>query len=90
MSHSIHSLSNSAATSGRVRESFNPPSPTLGRPDAQTAKSIEVSLLLKGLLGKSAACAYLARQAVDAKIVERVLGESGKRRGSDGVDSLIA
>lgn len=90
MSQLIHSLSESAAAPSRQRASSDQPSPTLGRPDSQTAKSIEVSLLLKGMLGESAASAYLARHAVDAKIVERVLNESGKRRGSNDADSSIA
>jgi len=92
MSNLIHSIS-SAKTLAEIRHSArefsNQPSPTLGRPDSLTAKSIEVSLMLKGMLGESAASAYLARQAVEPKIAQRVLSESGRRRGSDGVDGLI-
>lgn len=82
MSHLIHTISNSQGESTRA------PNPSLGRPDDQTARSIQVSLMLKGMLGESAASAYLARQAVEPKIAQRVLSESGRRRSSDGVDGL--
>ena len=89
MSRLIQSIS-SAKAPADVRhsgqESSHQPSPTLGRPDSLTAKSIEVSLMLKSMLGESAASAYLARQAVEPKIARRVLNESGRRRSSDGVD----
>jgi hypothetical protein len=93
MSNLIHSISSAKALTdirNSARESSNPTSPSLGRPDSLTAKSIEVSLLLKGMLGESAASAYLSRQAVEPKIAQRVLSDSGKRRSSDGVDGLIS
>lgn len=92
MSNLIHSISTAKALAdlhNSPRESSNQQSPTLGRPDSLTAKSIEVSLMLKGMLGESAATAYLARQAVEPKIARRVLSDSGRRRSSDGVDGLI-
>lgn len=93
MSKLIHSISNAKALAdirNSSRESSHHASPSLGRPDSQTAKSIEVSLMLKGMLGESAASAYLARQAVEPKIAQRVLSEAGRRRSSDGVDGLIS
>ena len=92
MSKLIQSFSSAKALSdirNSGQESSHKPSPTLGRPDRLTAKSIEVSLMLKGMLGESAALAYLARQAVEPKIARRVLSESGRRRGSDVVGGLI-
>ena len=93
MSKLIHSISIAKAPADmrNSRQALsNQPSPTLGRPDSLTARSIEVSLMLKGMLGESAATAYLARQAVEPRIARRVLSGSGRRRRSDGVDSLIS
>ena len=92
MSNLIHSISTAKALAdlhNSRQESSNQHSPTLGRPDSLTAKSIEVSLMLKGMLGESAATAYRARQAVEPKIARSVLSDSGRRRSSDGVDGLI-
>lgn len=92
MSKLIHSISNAKALAdlrNSDKESSHHASPTLGRPDSQTARSVEVSLMLKGMLGDSAASAYLARQAVEPRIARRVLSDSGRRRSSDGVDGLI-
>ena len=50
---------------------------------------MEVSLVLHAMLGQSAASAYLARHAVDARIAQRVLSETGKQRSSDGASGII-
>jgi hypothetical protein len=60
----------------------------LGRPDSLTAQRIEVGLVLNTMLGVSAASDYLARQSVRAKVAERVLSASGRRRRSDDSASL--
>ena len=71
MSKLIHSISKALALAdirNSARESPNQPGPSLGRPDCLTAKSIEVSFMLKGMLADSAASvasAYRARQAVE-------------------------
>jgi hypothetical protein len=105
MSKLIHSLSSAkalaelsnsvknakaAARPGALQESRPPMNESLGRPDSLTAKSVEVSLVLNAMLGESAASAYLARHAVDEKIAQRVLSESGKRRSSYGADGIIS
>ncbi len=92
MSNLIHSISNAkglANIGNSVPASSHQPNDAVGRPDSATAKNVEVSLMLKGMLGESAASAYLARQAVEPKIAQRVLSDSGRRRCSDGVDGLI-
>ena len=58
---------------------------SLGRPDRLTAQRVEVGLVLNTMLGAEAASAYLARQSVSAKIAQRVLSASGRRRRSDDV-----
>jgi len=64
------------------------PARPLGRPDGLTAQRIEVGLVLNTMLGASAASDYFARQHVSAKVVQRVLSESGRRRRSDDSASL--
>lgn len=54
----------------------------LGRPDRLTAQCIEVGLILNTMLGAAAASDYMARQSVSAKVAQRVLSESGRRRRS--------
>lgn len=80
MSQLIHSLSSASSAQAPSRTA----SP-VGRPDSATAQTIQVSLVLNSMLGQSAANAYLARHAVDARIAERVLGE-GKHRSTDDAD----
>jgi hypothetical protein len=92
MSKLIQAISNAAAfaetrpaqTVPAVRQSPK----QLGRPDSLTAQRIEVGLVLNTMLGVAAASDYLARQAVRAKVAERVLSASGRRRRSDDSASL--
>lgn len=86
MSHLIHAISNAAALAESHSAQMDPAvakSYSLGRPDSLTAQRIEVGLVLNTLLGASAASDYLARQAVSAKVAQRVLSESGRRRRSE-------
>lgn len=86
MSNLIQAISNASALAESRSAKLDPAvarSYPLGRPDSVTAQCIEVGLVLNTMLGASAASDYLARQAVSAKVVRRVLSESGRRRRSD-------
>lgn len=86
MSHLIHALSNATALAephSAKRDQAVSRSYPLGRPDSLTAQRIEVGLVLNTMLGPSAASDYLARQAVSAKVAQRVLSATGRRRRSD-------
>jgi hypothetical protein len=87
MSHLIHAFSKAAAAAdphpAKVDLAASPSSAPLGRPDSLTAQRIQVGLVLKAMLGASAASDYFARQAVNTKIAQRVLSESGRRRRDD-------
>ena len=80
MSHLISSVSTAKALAGASAALIVPP-PQVGRPDSLTAQRIQVGLVLCQMLGEQAAASYLARQAVDAKVAQRVF--SGRRRASD-------
>lgn len=91
MSQLIHSLSSALARVDHGASSgAAAPSPVcpVGRPDSATAQCVQVGLVLNAMLGQSAASAYLARQAVDAKIAQRVLSEGGRHRSSDDAAAL--
>ena len=92
MSQLIHSLSSALAhadhdASSGAAASQQLPCP-VGRPDSATAECVQVGLMLNAMLGQSAACAYLARQAVSARVTQRVLSEGGRHRSSDDAASL--
>ena len=87
MSNLISSVSNAKALAGASAALIHPPE-QVGRPDSLTAQRIQVGLVLSQMLGEAAACAYLARQSVDAKVAQRVLSDSGRRRASDGASHL--
>ncbi len=55
---------------------------TIGRPDTLTAQRVEVGLVLNAMLGMAAAMEYLSKHAVDALVIQRVLGADGRRRGT--------
>ena len=55
---------------------------TIGRPDSLTAQRIEVGIVLNAMLGMSAATDYLSKHAINVDVIERVLCETGRRRGS--------
>ena len=80
MSNLISSVSNAKALAGASAAPILPQQ-QLGRPDSVTAQRIQVGLVLSHMLGTQAAAAYLARQAVEAKVARRVL--NGRRRASD-------
>ncbi|MEJ7805882.1 MAG: hypothetical protein WKG03_08190 [Telluria sp.] len=80
MSNLISSVSNAKALAG-ASAALNHSPEQVGRPDSLTSQRIQVGLVLSQMLGEQAAAAYLARQAVDAKVAQRVL--SGRRRASD-------
>jgi hypothetical protein len=88
MSKLIHAISDATARAEPrpaqpVAAASPLPKRPLGRPDSLTAQRIEVGLILHTMLGMSAASDYLARQSVSAKVMQRVLSESGRRRRSD-------
>ncbi len=86
MSQLIHSLSNALVRADQDASSGSAASQAacpVGRPDSATAQRVQVGLVLNAMLGQSAASAYLARQAVDARIAQRVLSEGGRHRSSD-------
>ena len=87
MSNLISSVSNAKALAGASAALAHSPE-QVGRPDSATAQRIQVGLVLSQMLGEQAASAYLARQAVDAKVAQRVLSDGGKRRASDGDSHL--
>lgn len=87
MSNLISSVSNAKALAGASAALIDPPQ-QVGRPDSLTAQRIQVGLVLCQMLGKQAASAYLARQAVDAKVAQRVLSGPGRRRASDDASHL--
>jgi hypothetical protein len=82
MSNLINSVSNVQALAGASAALIAPPQ-QVGRPDSLTAQRVQVGLVLHQMLGEQAACAYLARQAVDAKVAQRVLSDGGRRRAGD-------
>lgn len=83
MSNLISSVSNAKALAG-ASATLLQPSEQVGRPDTVTAQRVQVGLVLSQMLGEQAAGAYLARQAVEAKVAQRVLRDGGRRRASDG------
>lgn len=87
MSNLIHALSNATALadshSATLGSAASPSATPLGRPDSATARQVQVGLVLNATLGASAASDYLSRQSVNAKIAQRVLSESGRRRRGD-------
>lgn len=85
MSNLISSVSNAKALAGASAALVDSPQ-QVGRPDSITSERLQVALVLSQMLGEQAAAAYLARQAVDAKVARRVL--SGRRRASDGESHL--
>ena len=87
MSNLISSVSNAKALAGASAALVQPPE-QVGRPDCLTAQRIQVGLVLRQMLGEAAASAYLARQAVDAKVARRVLSDSGRRRATDDASHL--
>ena len=86
MSNLISSVSHAKALAGASAALIQHPG-QVGRPDSLTAQRIQVGLVLSQMLGEQAA-AYLARQAVDAKVAQRVLSEGGRRRASDDASHL--
>ena len=91
MSQLIHSLSHALTRSDPDASASAAPSPAacpLGRPDSATAQRVQVGLVLNAMLGQSAASAYLARQAVDTRIAQRVLSEGGRHRAGDDAATL--
>ena len=87
MSNLISSVNNAKALAGASAALIQPPE-QVGRPDSLTAQRVQVGLVLSQMLGESAASAYLARQAVDAKVARRVLSEAGRRRAGDAASYL--
>ncbi len=87
MSNLITSVSNVQALAGASAALIDPQL-QVGRPDSLTAQRIQIGLVLNQMLGEQAASAYLARQAVDAKVAQRVLSECGRRRAGDGDSHL--
>jgi hypothetical protein len=85
MSNLISSVSNAKALAGA---SAAQTVPEHGRPDSTTAQRVQVGLVLSQMLGEQAASAYLARQAVNAKVAQRVLSDGGRRRASDADSHL--
>lgn len=91
MSQLIHSLSSALVSADQSASCGSVPSQSVcpvGRPDSATSQRVQVGLVLNAMLGQSAASAYLARQAVDAKIAQRVLSEGGRHRSSDDAATL--
>jgi DNA mismatch repair protein MutH len=87
MSYLITSVSKVQALAG-ASAALIAPQQQVGRPDSLTAQRIQVGLVLNQMLGEQAASAYLARQEVDAKVAQRVLSDSGRRRAGDGDSPL--
>lgn len=86
MNNPNHAISNAAAPAeprSAKRDQAVSRSYPLGRPDSLTAQRVEVGLVLNTMLGPTAASDYLARQAVSAKVAQRVLSATGRRRRSD-------
>jgi hypothetical protein len=91
MSQLIHSLSSALAHADQGASSGPAPAQSpcpVGRPDSATAQCVQVGLVLNAMLGQSAASAYLARQAVNERIAQRVLSEGGRHRSSDDATRL--
>jgi hypothetical protein len=86
MSYLITSVSNVQALAGA--SATLTAQQQVGRPDSLTAQRIQVGLVLNQMLGEQAACAYLARQEVDARVAQRVLSDGGRRRAGDGDSHL--
>jgi hypothetical protein len=87
MSNLISSVSNAQVLAGASAALISSPE-QVGRPDSITAQRIQVGLVLSQMLGEAAASAYLARQAVDAKVAQRVLSDGGRRRAGDADSHL--
>ena len=83
MSNLISSVINVKALAGASATPVQLPE-QVGRPDSATAKRVQVGLVLSQMLGEQAASDYLSRQAVDAKVAQRVLSDAGRRRSTDG------
>lgn len=52
-----------------------------GRPDVLMAQRIEVGIILQAMLGTPAAAEYMANNAVDPSVAQRVLHQPHLRRG---------
>lgn len=72
---------------GESRESVLPLR-TIGRPDTLTAQRVEVGIVLNAMLGRSAALDYLNKHAVNGRVIDRVLGAAGRRRGNHDASGI--
>jgi hypothetical protein len=57
------------------------PSTPAGRPDHLTAQKVEVGIILQAMLGTQAAIEYMHSNAINHRVVARVLNQPELRRG---------
>jgi hypothetical protein len=60
----------------------------LGRPDTLTAQRVEVGMVLHAMLGMAAAVDYFGKHGVNDAVVQRVLSNQGRRRGTHDANGV--
>ena len=89
METNIASSTDTASAETVVARGAAAPLRVAGRPDVLMAQRIEVGIILQAMLGTPAAAEYMANNAVDPSVAQRVLHQPHLRRGRHDASGIL-